>query len=61
MAYVKITDLTEITVNNIEDDDVLMLDDVSLPESNKVTISTLRSKILEELEQENYFLSLFTS
>ncbi len=61
MPYIKITDLPEISQNDIESDDVFMIDDVSLPESKKVTMTTLKSKVLEDLEQENYFFSLFTS
>ncbi len=61
MAYVKITDLPAILGSNVEDGDVLMLDDISVPESFKITIAELRSKLLEEYEEESYFLSLYTS
>ncbi len=61
MAYVKITELDPIDAHNVEDDDVLMIDDVSMPESFKLTIADLRAKLIQEVEEEIYFLALYAS
>lgn len=61
MAYVKITDLTEISSGQIEDDDVVLVDDISIPESRKLTVASLRDKILSDQEEENYFFTLLNS
>src|SRR6056300_1815616 len=45
MANVKITALTNLAAGDVAVDDVFIIDDISVPESKKITVANLRAAV----------------